>query len=634
MPDGLRFVRAQVRHLSLWQSAVAEHVHSLLGASGSPTATLATADHPLTTAVNDHVEATLAGSPPQEPPPGSGDVAAIRAYLSHTALGHAIALVDGDTERAERTAEEFRKFSDHDPGFLSCATTFAFYYAEHRGAFKYNDWTKEGGHDVNYGVIPWRLPNDAKVGIIGDWGTGLDDARRLLADLVDNHSPAAIIHLGDIYYSGTTTECRTNYTEVFDEVFQDRERVPVFTLFGNHDYYALGYPVYGTLENVNSAIAGAQQVASYFCLRTQDGGWQFLAMDTGLHDSNPADQVDPAYSGPRLQPSEVLWHQHKLQTFPGATVLLSHHQLFTAHGKLNGSLSPYADMPYLNPYLMEVFSPWFGDRIGAWLWGHEHNFVLYRDGTFGLAKGRLVGCSAYEEDTAADPYAIKYPQVQYVQPTDWQLEASGGYYDHGYAVIDLSGRAEPTAPIQIGYYEFPSWGTDPPQSPVSRLVHTEQIVQPSEAPPQPVDYGRPAALYAEEGLYVGALHVEMGRRCPTLTTELPGVSLLLEGGSGEVTHGSRVQIETTEAAAGSHDVLGGAWWTPTLYYDTPGHESQTWTIEKRDPSDPVVHFGDEVCFVNAAYAGQTLQPYWSRVLASIYLTTRSGDPYYWIMRAR
>lgn len=114
------------------------------------------------------------------------------------------------------------------------------------------------------------------------------------------------------------------------------KRIPVFTLAGNHDYYALGYGFYDAFNAINSGIPGAGQVASYFCLRTADDGWQFLAMDSGYNDSDPSAQFDPLATGPALHPSEAAWVQHKLDTFSGATVLLSHHQLFSANQAING----------------------------------------------------------------------------------------------------------------------------------------------------------------------------------------------------------------------------------------------------------------------------------------------------------
>ncbi|HXA53518.1 MAG TPA: metallophosphoesterase [Solirubrobacteraceae bacterium] len=477
MPD-LRFVRVQDRDLSLWQSSVAEHVRALPGVAAE-TEVLA---HPLMQAVSDHVEAAAAGRD-AELRPLAADGRQTAAYLSRVAFEKGVALVEGDEERAAALEVEFRKYSDADLlGFLSCFTTYAEYCKQHGGVVKYNDWMVEGGGDLEYGVIDWRLPNDGVVGVIGDWGTGLDDAEALLEDLMLTFAPAALIHLGDIYYSATPEECQIHYAgviaKVFDRVLGAGKRIPVFTLAGNHDYYALGYSFYETFNAINDAIPSARQPASYFCLRTADDGWQFVAMDTGFFDSNPLDQADPWYAGPWLHPTEVQWHQHKLNVFPGATVLLSHHQLFSAHAKINGMWSHYSDLPYLNPFLHTAFEGYFDSDVAAWLWGHEHNFVAFRGGLFGLAKGRLVGCSAYEELESAEPYKVNYPNVPYLDPTKYRLGTAAGYYNHGYAVIDLARRAHPADPVSISYYQFPSWGAMTPPSPQRQLIFTEALERP------------------------------------------------------------------------------------------------------------------------------------------------------------
>ncbi|HEY3759019.1 MAG TPA: metallophosphoesterase [Solirubrobacteraceae bacterium] len=622
-----RFVRVHDRHLSLWQSAVAEHVRAQLG--GAPAA-LEVLAHPLTVAANEHVEAVMADGRAAALAPVAGDSDRTAAYLSQLALEIAMAQVDGDAERAAALEIELRKYSDDDPGFLSCVTTYRKYFAEYSGVFKYNDWTTAGGNNPEYGVIEWELPNDAVVGIIGDWGTGLDDAKALLMDLMVKRKPNALIHLGDIYYSATPKECEAHYaaiiTEVFDATLGEGNRIPVFTMAGNHDYYSLGYGFYGMFTAINHGIPGAAQPASYFCLRSEDRGWQFLAMDTGYYDADPFDQVNPLYAGPWLHPTEVQWLQHKLNTFAGATVLLSHHQLFSAHAKINGMASPYRDLPYLNPYLREAFAPYLSSDIAAWLWGHEHNLALYRNGIFGLAKGRLIGCSAYEELLTSEPYKVNYPDVPYLDPSKYQLGAAEGYYNHGYAIVELANRARPTDPVSITYYQYPSWGAHVPAKRESEPIFTELLEHPAPPVPQIVSYGAPIHLLAQEGLYIGPLYASI-EYYPTASVDSPA-TLTIEGGSGAIRHGDQVQIKTTEAAAGARDVLG-AWSTPTLYYSTPGAAGQLWTIRKRDPSNPEVHYGDEVCFVNNAHAGQFLQPYWSVLWGAVYLTTRSGQPYYW-----
>ncbi|MGD1058878.1 MAG: metallophosphoesterase [Solirubrobacteraceae bacterium] len=474
MPD-LGFVRAHDLNLSLWQSLVADYVRSVLGDRSSTADVL---QHPMMRATNVHVAAVLADPQAIATEPTPGDEHQAAAYLSRLGLEKGMAMVDGDTERVAALDLEFRRYSNIDPGFFELAIVFVDYYFKHDGQLLYNDWKKQGKEQASYGVIDWKLPNDALVGIIGDWGTGLDDARELLKDLM-KRGPAAIIHLGDIYYSGLASECEANFTKIIAEVFKetlpDGERIPVFTLAGNHDYYAFGYGFYPMLKSINSGLPRTEQVASYFCLRTEDGAWQFLAMDTGYGDASPIDLIDPGEVGPELHFSEKEWLCLQLEQFNGATVMLSHNQLFSAHDTLNTGATPY-----LNTYLHTAFQPYFASDIAAWLWGHEHNFAMYQEGLFGLSKGRLVGCSAYEELVSADPYGVKYKQVPYLDPSKYQLQARGDYYDHGYAVVDLK-RAQLSDPVKIHYYGFPSWGYKRPSSLESTLICCEELVRPTAA---------------------------------------------------------------------------------------------------------------------------------------------------------
>src|SRR5439155_15687503 len=128
-----------------------------------------------------------------------------------------------------------------------------------------------------------------------------------------------------------------------------------------------------------------------------------------------------------LEPDEIVWHRDKLVNFAGATILLSHHQLFSAHATINGSASSESEFPYLNPNLLNTFEPFFASDVAAWLWGHEHNFVLFQNGLFGLSKGRLLGASAFEELVSESPYEVEHPSVPYLDPSKYQLvpESSG-----------------------------------------------------------------------------------------------------------------------------------------------------------------------------------------------------------------
>jgi len=300
---------------------------------------------------------------------------------------------------------------------------------------------------MDYGVIKHRLPTNARLALIGDWGTGMPDAAAMLTTLIARSQPAAIIHLGDVYYSGTPQEAKYNFRDPLDKCCRDAgltARLPTFTLPGNHDYYSGGAGFYDTIDQLNEGDLSQQ--ASYFCLRSSDDRWQILGLDTGHNDHVPGLPFEPFYRAPGLVDSEVEWAQDKLERFPGNSLVLTHHQLFSARSPLNGPLSFRPQ--HLNRSLLDAFEPQF-PKIAAWFWGHEHSLALFKDGLLGLRKGRLLGCSAFETP-AGDGYDRRFNDIDYQLPVV-KLGMQSLWLNHGCATIDLGSE-------EIEYYQYPSWG--------------------------------------------------------------------------------------------------------------------------------------------------------------------------------
>lgn len=396
--------------------------------------------------------------------------------------------------------DEYRPFSD-DPKSTwvkECSGAYFDAFTEYGGVRAYNSYPEN--QKSTYGVINWQIPQGSRVAIIGDWGTGEEDAKYLFKDMIQQHSPACIIHLGDVYYAGRTSETSSNFTNVINAVFTELGvNIPVFTIPGNHEYYSLGYPYFAALPGLNRSL-GSQylQQASYFCLRVAGCDWQFLAMDTGYNDSDPSDEFDPASEGPHLRSSEREWHKDKLDSnnFTGTTILLSHHQLFSANAKINGMFSwdGIWHSEYLNMGLLNTFQKYFKDRIACWIWGHEHNFAAYQNNLEGLAKGRLLGCSAYEEETASNPYTVNCDDYPYYtdnsHPNGYQVSNANGYYNHAYCILDFSNCNSANDSVSANYYEYPSWGgsTPKPSNPVSTPLFSESISRPVSIPAPVVNY--------------------------------------------------------------------------------------------------------------------------------------------------
>ena len=56
--------------------------------------------------------------------------------------------------------------------------------------------------DPNYDPVIYFDDEKDVVGILGDWGTGEQDATNLLEQLVLRENANIIIHLGDVYFAG------------------------------------------------------------------------------------------------------------------------------------------------------------------------------------------------------------------------------------------------------------------------------------------------------------------------------------------------------------------------------------------------------------------------------------------------
>ncbi|HUI73876.1 MAG TPA: metallophosphoesterase [Candidatus Acidoferrum sp.] len=322
--------------------------------------------------------------------------------------------------------------------------------------------------NLNDFIIPLPEKPEIVIGLIADWGTGIDDAKWLLAEVIKK-KPDMLIHLGDIYYAGMPWEDTGNFLSLLSSLAPN---IPVFTLSGNHDRYSGGdfyQQLLGAL-NKTPPLAHYQQRASYFCLR--NANWQILAMDTGLHDCDPFTVISNVTY---LEDSEAAWHSDKLKNFLGRTVLLSHHQLFTAFGDGVGKGDGGKALAY-NPKLYSVFQP-FMQKIALWLWGHEHNFEVF-DPYIGLGKGRCIGAAAIPVLQEQNPYGyMSDPDLQGQKAlpalkkgvAELSMNKDKVYY-HDYAILTLRapGNAKPSS--RIGYYQLDS--VDKGQS---QLMYGEDI---------------------------------------------------------------------------------------------------------------------------------------------------------------
>jgi len=468
--------------LSLFQSALHEVLsqepaqqdsnHSGIGVTALAPEMLATAqvvkqfDH--TGSFNVPQAAVAPGPAAAANPPSVRDVCATLA--AQIALYSVTDPAKAATLRQELTA------GSCDPLWVQCLAVYNAYRLSNT-AQPYINYQK-----LSDFVIENCFPDEATIAVIGDWGTGMNDALVLLEQIGQNFQPDVLLHLGDIYYSGLPSECKSHFTDLIDKVWPPagpRKRPRVFTLDGNHDRYA------GSNGGYYELIKSLNQPNSYFAFR--NNFWQFLAMDTGYYDADPnATRAGTALT--KLVDQEAVWHFDKINNCgvnvdksvnPGGargTVLLSHHQLYSFSGV--GRNAAGAQMA-VNPYLANLFTPVF-DQIDLWLWGHEHWLCIFEPYSYGghpMPKGRCVGASAVPvylaQKPGPDPHLAPSPgenrPPRTVPGTD--LGHNGTVFNYCYAIMGLAGPK-----LSVDYYQVNSTDATPGNPPpLGTPVYSETI---------------------------------------------------------------------------------------------------------------------------------------------------------------
>lgn len=349
-------------------------------------------------------------------------------YCASMAVGMAKNLWDakvkGNTELYDQYhAALTQRMGGCDPSYKAAITQFLKFLKDD-GVVPYQRWVNPDDF-----IIEGRLDANAVVGIVADWGTGEPEALEVLRQVKENHQPQVAIHLGDIYYAGTEYEVENYFYQPWKRILDiPNSNILSMAVAGNHDMYAGGKPFYNLLNKLKIDNKINSTPASYFCLRNEH--WQLIGLDTALHDRLIG---GPTY----LEDSEVEWLKHKFDTANGRrTILLSHHQLFSANDSFDGK--SYNEKLYDQ---VKDFLP----QTALWLWGHEHDQVIF-DPFMNLERGRCIGGSAFPVGNFEMPLTVKNADVPFNKNVS--LSKGKAFYHHCYTILKLNGKQ-----ATVYYYE-------------------------------------------------------------------------------------------------------------------------------------------------------------------------------------
>jgi len=170
-------------YLSLWLSAIEETVNKaphyffhwhLLDRNKA---------HPMLEAASAHTTDTYNNVAIPEHPPTETDPQSpgLLKTLSDMFFKWAEALREKDIKAMEEMKMKHLQYSKYDlVGWTSSVVTYLENFKTGDTSPIYRGWDDFGKGDINTSVIEYKLPNDAKVGLIADWGTGTDSSREML----------------------------------------------------------------------------------------------------------------------------------------------------------------------------------------------------------------------------------------------------------------------------------------------------------------------------------------------------------------------------------------------------------------------------------------------------------------------
>jgi predicted phosphodiesterase len=218
----------------------------------------------------------------------------------------------------------------------------------------------------------FSMKDETTVAIVGDWGGG-NAAAQAIAEQIRKIKPDHVIHLGDVYYAGTEKEVQDRFLRFWPTTSSGGQS---FALNSNHEMYSGGYGYF------NVTLKQFRQPASYFSLANKN--WRFIGLDTGYVDHD-------------LNKEQVDWLTAQFKGNNPKTILLTHHQLFSAYEKTDASNLQSRVQPLLDT-----------GKIYGWIWGHEHLCVVYQKhmGINAVCLGN--GCFPYNAPTSPPKVAVAW----------------------------------------------------------------------------------------------------------------------------------------------------------------------------------------------------------------------------------
>ncbi len=222
-----------------------------------------------------------------------------------------------------------------------------------------------------------QIPEKVTIALAGDFGTGnfgaSDSPSTKISKFIPSLSPQITIHLGDVYYAGTSGEESSKLMN-----FWPRGSFGSFTMNSNHEMYSGGGPYF------NEAVGGPvfnkyQSPFSFFAL--ENSKWIIVGLDSAYNAGELSLYMNGSLGNNAQLPFLQALAQRGAQQNKKLIVLTHHNGL------------PDTGVQQVPP--LKLFTEVMGAFDGVtppayWYWGHEHMGVAYKP--LGGQNGTLCRC--------------------------------------------------------------------------------------------------------------------------------------------------------------------------------------------------------------------------------------------------
>lgn len=254
------------------------------------------------------------------------------------------------------------KYQQLDPGWLAAAAA----WFEHLILGKYS--FPKGTPAVV------EIPDNLTIALAGDigtgnWGTAADPAAstKIVTEAIPSLAPDLTIHLGDVYYEGSSSEETNNFVNLWP---QGNGPGSSYTLNSNHEMYSGAKPYF--VEALGSPLFSAQKPYSFFAL--ENTNWVIVGLDSAYY----ADELTLYMNGSLGTSAQVAFLKEQAQKGK-RVIVLTHH---------NGLAEDGSAPTGLWTEVMNCFPS--GSGPAYWYWGHVHAGVVYQP-----QSGVQCRCSGY-----------------------------------------------------------------------------------------------------------------------------------------------------------------------------------------------------------------------------------------------